>query len=311
MVGHASLPGLDALRASAQSAAPGSGSSTSWLDDLVPSNLIAAAGRPEAILGLMLFTLVFALAARRIAPELQQVLDSSARAIRDTLFVLIGWLLLLGPVLLFALGFRSALGSGLALGQLLLWSIAIEIVVLLVCTAALYPLTALVGRVRLSEFAKAVFPAQVTAAATRSSIATVPVLLRESEDRLRIPEKVSALVIPLGGATLKLSRAVSSPVKLLFLAHFLGLTISPGQLVVFGLTIIMLSPNTAGVPSVMSGTRSMPAFVAIGVPPEYVVLFGATTAILDVFLTVMNATGYLSAAVLVSRFSAPREAIGR
>src|SRR4029077_12416031 len=127
-----------------------------------------------------------------------------------------------------------------------------------------------------------VFPAQVTAAATRSSIATVPVLLRESEDRLRIPEKVSALVIPLGGATLKLSRAVSSPVKLLFLAHFLGLSISPGQLVTFALTIIMLSPNTAGVPSVMSGTRSMPAFVAIGVPPEYVVLFGATTAILDV-----------------------------
>jgi proton glutamate symport protein len=298
---------FDTARAIAQVAsATGPASAASWMDDLIPPNLVAAAARPEAILGLMLFTLAFALAARRLAPELQQVLETASRAVRDTLFVLIEWLLRLAPLLVFALGLRSSVNSGLAIGQLLVVYMLLEMVVLLFCTAALYPVTVWGGRVPLGRFARAVFPAQVTAATSRSSLATVPVLLREADARLGIPSKISALVIPLGGATLKLSRAVSSPVKLLFLAHFLGLSLSPGQFVVFCLTIILLSPATPGVPSIMSGARSLPAFVAVGIAPEYVILFGSTTAILDVFLTVLNATGYLSATALLSRLLSPR-----
>ena len=304
-----SFPSLDAARAGLQAAGAATQSGAGgWLDDVIPPNLIAAAARPEAILGLMLFTLAFALAARRLAQEQQQVLVAGAQAVRDTMFVLIGWLLRLAPLLIFALALRFTVGSGLAVGQLLLWYIAVELTVLLCCTAALYPLTVLGGGVSLGRFARAAFPGQVTAAASRSSLATVPVLMREADARLGIPAKISALVIPLGGATLKLSRAVSSPVKLLFIAHFLGLSLSPGQLLVFCLTIILLSPSTPGVPSMVSGARSMPAFVAVGVSPEYVILFGATTAVLDVLLTVLNATGYLSAAALVSRLLSFRTA---
>jgi proton glutamate symport protein len=300
---------FDAARAAAQAAsATGLASAGSWIDDLIPPNLVAAAARPEAILGLMLFTLAFALAARRLAPELQQVLETASRAVRDTLFVLIEWLLRLAPLLVFALGLRSSVNSGLAIGQLLLVYLLLEMVVLLFCTAALYPVAVWGGRVPLGRFARAAFPAQVTAATSRSSLATVPVLLREAEARLGIPPKVSALVIPLGGATLKLSRAVSSPVKLLFLVHVLGLSLSAGQYLLFGLTIILLSPATPGVPSVMSGARSLPAFVAVGIAPEYVILFGATTAILDVLLTVLNTTGYLSATALLARLLSPRGA---
>ncbi len=312
LVPHLAFTDFDAARAATQAAAAaGPAGAGSWMDDVIPPNLVAAAARPEAILGLMLFTLAFALAARRLAPELQQVLETSSRAVRDTLFVIIGWLLRLAPVLVFALGLRSSVNSGLAVGQLLLAYIVVELVVLLFCTGALYPLTALGGRVPLHRFARAVFPAQVTAAASRSSLATVPVLIREADAALEIPSKISALVIPLGGATLKLSRAVSGPVKLLFLAHFLGLALSPGQILVFAMTTILLSPSTAGVPSVMSGARSLPAFVAVGIAPEYVMLFGATTAILDVVLTVLNTTGYLSATVLVSRLLSSRAARAR
>ena len=309
LLGHLSFSGLDsagpALQAAGGAAASGA---PSWVDDVIPPNLIAAAARPEAILGLMLFTLAFALAARRLVKEQQQVLLTGALAVRDTLFVLIEWLLRLAPVLIFGLALRATVGSGLAVGRLLLWYIAVELVVLACCTAALYPVTVFGGRVSLTRFARAVFPSQVTAAASRSSLATVPVLLRDADSKLGLPAKVSALVIPLGGATLKLSRAVSSPVKLVFIAYFLGLSISPGQLLVFCLTIILLSPSTPGIPSMVSGARSMPAFVAVGVSPEYVILFGATTAVLDVVLTVLNATGYLSAAALVARLMAIREA---
>ncbi len=309
---HLSFSVVDAAPAATQHAAAAAGATaTSWVDDLIPENLVTAAARPEAILGLMLFTLAFTLAARRLVRELQVALDTGARAVRDTLFVLVDWLLRLSPVLLFGLGMRTALGPGLALGQALLAYTAIEVVILLVCTAALYPLVVLGGKVPLGDFARSAFPAQMTAATTRSSLATVPILLKEADARLEIPARINALVIPMAGAILKLSRVVSSPVKLLFLAYFLGLHLTLAQIVVFCATIILLSPSTAGVPSVISGTRSLPAFVAVGIAPEYVILFGATTAILDVLLTVLNATGYLVATVLVSRVVSLRAAADR
>jgi Na+/H+-dicarboxylate symporter len=277
---------------------PGSGE---WIDNLVPPNLVVAASRPEAILGLILFSLLFARAARRISEPLEQTLRTLALAVRDTLFILIGWLLLLVPALMAALGFRFAVSTGLEVGQLLLLYIVIEVVMALFNTAFLYPVSALGGRVSLRRFARAVFPAQVTAATTRSSLATVPLLLKEAESGLGIPGRIAGLVIPLGGATLKLSRIMSSSVKFVFLTHFLGIPLSVEQVLVFTITIIMTSPLTQGMPSVISGTRSLPAFVAAGIPPEYAVLLGATTWTVDVFLTVLNSTGYLTATVLVAR----------
>ena len=301
LAGSLSFSGMDpgtAGPAAAPGAAPVSGG---WLDDLVPPSLVAAAARPEAILGLMLFMVAFSVAARRLTGELRRALDTGFQAVRDTFFVLIGWLLWLAPLMLFALGVRAAANSGLEVGGFLAAYLAVDIGVLLICIAALYPLAALGGKVPLGRFARAAFPAQMAAAATRSSLATVPILLRDAELRLGIPPKIGAMVIPLGGATLKLSRLVTSPVKLLFLAHFLQIPLEAGQVAVFGITILLLSPATLGVPSVISGTRSLPAFVAAGIPPEYVILLNATTAIVDVFLTVLNSTGYLVATALVAR----------
>jgi Na+/H+-dicarboxylate symporter len=111
------------------------------------------------------------------------------------------------------------------------------------------------------------------------------------------------VVIPLAGATFKLSPVVNYSVKLLFLAYFLGIPLRPGQIVVFAVTVLLLSPATQGIPSFIPASKSLPAFVAAGIPAEYVLLLGATRAISDVFLTVLNSTGYLTATVLISRLS--------
>ena len=282
---------------------PGGGSAAtpiSWIDDLVPSNLFRAASS-DSILALILFSLAFALAARRLSADLQAALDTGFRAVRDTLFVLVGWLLLVAPLTLFALAFRSASSTGLELGRVLLFFIVLSIVMSLVCTAALYPVAVLVGQVPLGRFARALLPAQITAVTTRSSLASVPPLLKESEETLRLPPKVAALVIPLGGAMLKLSRAMTNPLKLIFLAKLLGIPLSAQQVAVFLVTILLLSPTTVGIPSVLSGSRSVPAYVAAGIPPEYVILLGSTTSVVDIALTLLNTTGYMTANVLVAR----------
>ena len=294
----------------ATAADPGGGS---WVNELVPPNLFAAASG-NSILALMLFTIAFALAARRIAPELKQTLDQGARAVRDAFFVLVGWLIKVAPLVLLALGLRAATSTGLGIGKVLVVYTVLSSLVFVLCTLALYPLTVLLGGVSPGALARALVPAQAAAAASRSSLATVPVLLKESNERLRLPEKVSALVLPLAGAMLKLSRAASSPMKLVFLAGVLGIPLGVKQVAVFTLTILILSSTTPGVPRVLSGGgRSLPAYVSIGIPPDYVLLLGASIAVADVIETVLNSTGYMSANVIVSRLltriRAPAKAI--
>jgi len=311
--GMLSIPGLagqrlEGVAGNLPTIFPGAAASggSSWLDELVPPNLFAAAGT-DSLLALMLFSLAFALAARRLAPERQRVLESAALAVRDTLFALVDWLVRVAPVVLLAFAVYAAATSGLAIGEVLLDYTIIALVVYGLCTLALYPVASLAGGVSPLRFARALIPAQAIAVATRSSLATVPALLRGADDTLRLPPKISALVVPLGGALLKLSRAASAGAKLLFLAQLLGLQLSAGQVVVFTVTIILLSPSTQGVPRVISGQRSMPAYVAIGIPPEYVVLLGAANAVTDVLQTVLNSTGYLTSAVLVSRYAGQLE----
>ena len=65
-------------------------------------------------------------------------------------------------------------------------------------------------------------------------------------------------------------------------------------------TLFLLSFSTAGIPSV--GTvRSIPAYLAAGIPLEGVVLLNAIAPITDVFETLVNVTGDMAAAVIVTR----------
>lgn len=296
--GAVSLPGVAAVTpAVTATAAVGS----TWVDGFVPSNLIAVAST-DNILPLMIFTLAFAIAMRGADGEAAATLLSFSRGVSHACFTLVGWLLRVTPVVMFALGYRAALTSGAAIGEVILGYVVLESVVLLAAIAMLYPIATLLAGVNLGRFARALWPAQLTAIGTRSSLATLPALLKGAESPLDLRPEASAAVLPIAGAVLKLSRAVSGPARILFLAHVLGISIGPGQLAIFAATILLLSTGTVGVPSVMSGNRSLPAYVAAGIPAEYVVLMNVVVSMTDVFRTVLNTSGYMTAAVLVDRF---------
>jgi len=282
--------------------ASAAGASAHWVDSFLPPNLIAAASTSN-LLPLILFTIAFALGARHLGHERQLALRTLFGAVSEVMFTLVDWVLRVTPFVIFALCFRVAFDSGLSVGGVLLGFTVLEIICLLVSVAALYPAAAVLGRIPLRRFATAMGPAQLVAMATRSSLATLPALLRSAETSLRLPRTVSGAILPLAGATLKLSPAVSGPVKLLFLASVLGLRLEASQVVTFIITILLLSPTTVGVPRVASGSRSLPAYVAAGIPGEYVVLLGATTFLVDVFMTLLNTTGYMTANVLLGRWA--------
>lgn len=271
-----------------------------WVDAFLPPNLFAAAAT-TAILPLMLFTAALALAVRKLAPEPRRVLEVTAQGIAEAMSVLVRWLMVAAPVVVFAVTFRAAAGDPLRMGGVLLAFLLVNSGMLALATLALYPLAIVLGRVRPGRFARAMLPGQIAAVNTRSSLATVPVLMQSADQVLGIPRASSAFVVPLAGATLKVSRAVNNPLTLLFILHTLGLSITPAQLLVFVVTILLTSPTTVGLPSVRSEHRSLPAFVAAGVPAEYVIWLGTVNVFTDVLQTLANTTSYMTANVLVHR----------
>ena len=290
------LPAASGVRGAADAAG---GDAAAWIDGFLPSNIVVAASS-DNILPVMLFTCLFALAARRAASSTESF-RNLAHALVDTSFVLLRWLMAVSPVIVFALTCRMTNDIGLLVGGIVLSFVAVESIALVACLAALYPLVAWLGRTGFVQFARAAAPSQLAALTTRSSLATVPSLMLASEKVLGLSPDITASVIPLAAATFKLSRAVSNTTKFLFLAHVLGIPISPGQIAVFTATVLLMSPSTPGLPTVTSASRSLPAYVAAGIPAEYVVLLAATTWMTDMLMTVLNSTGYLASAVLVER----------
>ena len=272
-----------------------------WIAALVPRNLLESAVRGE-ILPLLLFTVLLGLAITRLPSEQREPVSRVLHGLSEAMLIAVRWILALTPIGVFAFSLLFALGAGgAAVGVLGAWAV-IGSGLSLLCTILLYPATALFGRTTVREFARAVAPAQLVAATTRSSIAALPALVQGGRERLRMPDTATGLVLPLGVSLFKLNRTVSSAAKFIFLAHVCGVRLSPGQVTTFLLTVGILSFSTAGIPS--RGTlRSLPAYLAAGIPLEAVVIVDTVEAIPDVFGTVLNVTGDMSAATLLSRSS--------
>jgi len=288
-------------RAATPSAPDAASSFTSWLVGLVPANAFRAASDGD-ILPLLLFTVLFALALNRVSLELRRPLVTAARAVAEVIGVMLRWVLAMMPIGVFALAFPLAARTGPASAGAVGTFVTLESVLLIAATLLLYPLVALAGRVSIRTFARAASSAQAVALSTRSSIAALPSLIEGASRELGLPPSVTGFVLPLSVASFKMNRTISGGVKLVFLAHAYGIAISPAQLVTFLATMMLLSFSTPGIPSV--GTvRSLPIYLALGIPLEGVLILNAVDAIPDLFKTVLNVTADLGVTVVTARLT--------
>lgn len=287
------------------SAAPGGpapqATGVAWVDEFVPSNLFATAAS-DNLVGLMVVTVIFACAASRLDETLRASLTTVARAVSGACFIIVDWILLVTPAAVFALAYQMSSGDNLSVGGMLLAYVGVELTALAAGLVLLYLVVVLTGSAPFMTFARAASAAQLAAVTSRSSLATVPPLMRDAKALLGIPDSVASYVLPLAGATLKVSRAVTSPTKLVFLAALVGLDLSWAQVATAVTLLLLQSPSTTGVARVTSGARSLPIYMAVGIPGEYALLAGTATAVTDWLMTLVNTTSYLTATTLVARW---------
>ena len=275
---------------------------SAWLVSLLPSNPVAAAAN-GAMMPLILFTLLLALAIARSPEASRQTLTRFFRALSDAMLVLVRWIILAAPIGVFALVLPLAVHAGGTLAGAIGFYVAAYSIASVAVTLLLYPVVAIAGRIPLRRFARAALPPQLIAFSSSSSIAALPALVETAEKNLQLPERVTGFVLPLAVSTFKIAGPVAWTIGPLFVGWFYDVPLPAKSIATIALAAVFLAFAVPGIPR---GAFIMltPLFLAIGLPAKGIGILIAVDAIPDVFATVLNTTGHLAAAALVSRSSA-------
>jgi proton glutamate symport protein len=271
-----------------------------WFKSLVPRNPFEAAAR-GSVLQLLVFTVLFGLAAARLPQDSREALARPIQALAAAMMTLVHWILLLTPVGVFVLMLGVMLQTGTGALQVLGVYIVGLSVLMLMCTVLLYPVTALVARVSMRRFARGVAPAQLVAAGTQSSLAALPALMHGAKDHLALPASSAGFSLTLAVSTFKLNQPIYLIFQLLLLSHVFAVPLGVEQIGMYLLATVVFSFSVAGIPGGGGAPSTLPLLVAFGLPIEGAMLLDAANTIPDIFMTVLNVTADMSVATMLAR----------
>ena len=265
---------------------------------VIPANVVAAASNGD-VLPLTVFAVLFALALTRVPAEKRRTVVSLFDAIGDALLVVIGWVLTVAPIGVFALAFTvGATAGGAAFTGLGHYVVIISAVGVLVTLAA-YPLAVIVARVRIAPFARGLIAPQTVAISTRSSLASLPAMLA-CAPALGIRDEVSDVSLPIAVALFRATGPAMNVAVAFYVAHWLGLEPTLAQMMAATAVGAVMSYGAVSLPGEVSYISSIaPIALALGMPIAPLGLLVAVEMVPDIFRTVGNVTHDVALASIV------------
>lgn len=278
---------------------------TSYLLTLFPPNIVEAAAKYE-IMPIVFFSIVFSISCLSVGKSANPVIDFFI-GLRDVLIKMIIWLMYLTPIGLFSL-----LGAAVAEASLhnlllkslggMMYFIAIFLFGLLLQIFWQLIVITLIARKNPREFIASASQALITAFATSSSMATLPVTMLVAKKQ-GISDDVARFVLPLATTINLAGTAMYEAVSALFFCQVLGLHLSiPAQIGVF-ITAILAGMGATGIPE--GGLITMVMVLRnVNVPTSAIGLLLPFDRILDRFRTMTNVWGDLACAATVDHYAA-------
>ncbi|QQQ18678.1 dicarboxylate/amino acid:cation symporter [Brevundimonas vitis] len=266
---------------------------------IVPTNPFAALSEGK-VLQIIFFSALVGTALVALGDRAQGVrrlVDEGAAII----FRITRWVIQLTPFGVFGLIGSVVGGYGwealLPLGKFILAIYAACLFHILVVYSGLLKLHGL----KATSFFRGAFAAQQTAFATSSSLGTLPITLRQTVERLGVPQAYAAFAVPLG-ASVKMDGcgAIYPAIASIFIAQYFDIDLSLTQYVLIGLTAVLGSLGTAGVPGTSIVMLTLTLSTA-GLPLEGIGYIVAIDRIIDMIRTATNVTGQMLVPVLVAR----------
>jgi Na+/H+-dicarboxylate symporter len=271
-----------------------------FLQTIVPTNPFAAAAN-DAMLPLILFTMLFAFATLRLPEEQQTRILALFEAIAGAMIVMIGWVLWLAPVGVFALGY----GLGHSVGAAAFGSLAHYVAILVATGGVIW-----VGAVLLAMsgakispllFLRAATPAQAVAISTQSSLASLPAMLT-GLDELGTRRRVSEVILPVAVAIFRVTSPAFNLGVALYIARWTGVELGMGQIALGVVIAALTTLGSVSLPGSVSFIGSIaPICLAIGVPVAPLGLLVAIEALPDLMRTLANVTMDMALTATIDR----------
>ncbi|MFS0848930.1 dicarboxylate/amino acid:cation symporter [Novosphingobium panipatense] len=260
-----------------------------FLASLLPYNVVSAAAA-SAMLPVIVFVGLFAFASTRLRDEPRKLLALLFEGLAGAMMVVIGWVLKLAPIGVFALGLSLGVRSGgAALGALAHYIVLVVTVGTVVMIAG-YAIAVIAGRRSLSAFFKAMLPAQVVAVSTQSSLATLPTMLAASR-RLGVATTTAEFALPLAVTLFRATGPAMNMGVAIYAAKLAGVELSAGALAAGAFVAFATTFGAVSLPGTISFVSSIgPIAATMGVPLGPLGVLVAVEVVPDLMRTLGNVT---------------------
>ena len=281
-----------------------------FLVDVIPDNIFSALGDNKAMLQIIFFSIFFGSVIVLVDKKSKNTLQNLVTSLNDVFLKMVEIVIGLSPFFIFCLlsGTLSGLSASSSRGildvilSLGMYSLVV-LIGLLIMVFVTYPIImkTFVKNFHYNKFFKSVAPAQVLAFSTSSSAATLPVTLDCVNKNLKVPEKVSSFVLPIGATVNMDGTSLYQCVAVVFLSQLLGFDLSLGDQFLIATTAILASIGSAAIPS--AGLFMLVVVLGVTpIDPVYIAIILPVDRILDMCRTVVNVTGDASVCSVVASY---------
>lgn len=259
------------------------------LNAMMPQNIFAAAAG-GAMLPVVIFASLFALALTRIGAEQRRQIVLFFEGLAGAMMVIVGWVLMLAPLGVFGLAVTLGAQTGAdAIGALAHYIVIVSAAGFVVLLAG-YGLAITLGRQKLGAFARAMAPVHAVAISTQSSLASLPAMLAACR-KLGVRESTADFVLPLAVAIFRGTSPAMNVGVAIYAAHLTGTPLSAAALMAGVFVAFLVSLSSVSLPGTISFVISVgPIANAMGVPLAPLVLLVAVEMLPDIMRTLGNVT---------------------
>ena len=266
---------------------------------IFPENIAKSIAEGQ-VLQIVVFSILFAIGLAMVKdPHKRHMLDF-CESLTEVMFKFTGIVMYFAP---FAVGAAIAytvghMGFGI-LGNLF-QLLATLYVALIAFVLLVFLPVALIIKLPIRRFLRAVMEPATIAFSTTSSEAALPKAL-ENMEKFGVPRKIAAFVLPAGysfnldGSTLYLSLAT------IFVAQAAGIDLSIGEQILILVTLMLTTKGIAGVPRaslvILMGTAT-----AFGLPVEPIFLILGIDELMDMARTTINLVGNCLASTVIAKW---------
>ena len=271
-----------------------------YLKAIISPNVFASAAN-DALLPLIIFTIALAFAITRLEPAKKQVLARFFEAMGEAMIVVIGWVLWLAPLGVFALGITLGIAAGIASFANLAHYVVIVTTIGTIIMLSAYPVAFFWARFKPMAFIRAAIPAQSVAISTQSSLASLPTMV-EGAKQLGVGARSTDIVLPMAVAIFRATSPAMNLAVAIYVAHWLSIELSAQQLALGVAVAFITTLGSVSLPGTISFIAAVaPICMVMGIPIEPLGLLVAIETFPDIMRTLGNVTMDIAVTGTVAR----------